>query len=73
MVKFAVFFGILTQGLIEAMHPCHCLHAHNPGTRAQKLVCVVKSELLQDGAGWADSEMAQKFKEDLQRLSGRLQ
>ena len=29
--------------------------------------------LLQDGTGWADSEMAQKFKEDLQRLSGELQ
>ena len=34
---------------------------------------ILRVELLQEGAGWADSEMAQKFKEDLQRLSGGLQ
>ena len=34
---------------------------------------VVGWDLLQGSAGWAQSEMAQKFKEDLQRLSGGLQ
>ncbi|CAL5229315.1 g12619 [Coccomyxa viridis] len=29
------------------------------------------SAIDRDGTGWADSEMAQKFKEDLQRLSGQ--